>query len=322
MLNNGITAICDSWQIIGERELRVRGLQIINGCQTTFTLWNARAAIANSSGVLVNVKLIECPYNFALTIAETTNSQAALRAEDLISNEGVQSRLNREFSSLTPPWFYEVKRGQWGKMLGGQREKERYQDPAGGYRKLTSKELSQAVIAFAGFPGEAKDRIRDFLNKTPLSSIAPQEDKLHYDDVYNDSIVAVQLLLPAVIQRKVWKQVAGDKEAKEFLEYARYSIVWLIGQMLRDHYEIRTGLFPAERSATILVHLNEWFKPLYDIAVVTIQDTLERARDNDEFVGYREFFRTPSSYRRIHSNLGNSLRLVANYGNPLANLPA
>lgn len=329
LLNNGITAICDSWNIVNEdqvdrndKEVDVRGLQIINGCQTTFTLWNARTAVANDPSVLVNVKLIECPRNFALTIAETTNIQAALRAEDRISNEEVQSRLQREFLSLTPPWFYEIKRGEWGKMLGGQREKERYQDPEGGYRKLTSKEVSQAVIAFAGFPGEAKDKIRDFLNKVPLSSIAPHESKLNYEDVYNDSVIAVQLLLPAVTQRKVWKQVATEKESNEFLEYARFSIVWLIGQMLRDHYGIREGLFPADQSATILVPIEKWFIPLYNTAVITIQDTLERARDNDEFVGYREFFRTPSSYRRIHSNLRNSLRLAENYESPLANLPA
>ena len=207
-------------------------------------------------------------------------------------------------------------------MLGEQREKERYQDPTGGYRKLTSKEVSQAVIAFAGFPGEAKDRIRDFLNKESLSSLAPYESKLHYDDVYSESVMAVQLLLPAVVQRKVWKQVAIDKEANEFLEYARLSIVWLAGQILRDHYNVREGVFPAGRSAAVLAHIDDWFKSLYDVAFITISDTLDRAREGGEFIGYREFFRTPSSYRRIHSNLGSALRLASRIEDPRASLPA
>ena len=188
LLNNGITAICESWRFVSDNELHVRDLQIINGCQTTYTLWDARASIVDDPAVLVNIKLTECPPTFAPTIAEATNSQASLRAEDRISNEDVQIRLNREFSSMSPPWFYEIKRGQWSKMLGGQREKERYQDPLGGYRKLTSKEVSQAVIAFAGFPGEAKDRIRDFINKAPLTSLSPYESRLHYDDIYTDRV--------------------------------------------------------------------------------------------------------------------------------------
>lgn len=322
LLNNGITAICESWRFVSDNELHVRDLQIINGCQTTYTLWDARASIVDDPAVLVNVKLTECPPTFAPTIAEATNSQASLRAEDRISNEDVQIRLNREFSSMSPPWFYEIKRGQWSKMLGGQREKERYQDPLGGYRKLTSKEVSQAVIAFAGFPGEAKDRIRDFINKAPLTSLSPYESRLHYDDIYTDRVVAVQLLLPAVIQGKVWKQVAIDKADDDYMDYARYSIVWLIGEVLREHYQAREGLFSADRSAAILTQIESWFKPLYDIAVITIKDTLDRAIESNEFSGYREFFRTPSSYRRIHSNLRSSLRLAANYGNPLANLPA
>ena len=40
LLNNGITAICLSWSIDGN-QLRVQDFQIINGCQTTVTLWDA-----------------------------------------------------------------------------------------------------------------------------------------------------------------------------------------------------------------------------------------------------------------------------------------
>ena len=202
LLNNGITAICVSWKLEPNHRLIVQDFQIINGCQTTVTLWDARAAIQDDPNVLVTVKLAECPEHFANAIASTTNTQAAMRAEDFISNEPIQIRLQGEFGGVSPPWFYQVKRGEWSKMLGGQYEKEKYRDPEGGYRKLTSKEVAQATVAFAGFPGEAKDKIRDFLNKEPLSGIA-REGSLSYDRMYTQSLSARQLLLPAVIQRKV-----------------------------------------------------------------------------------------------------------------------
>ena len=58
-------------------------------------------------------------------------------------------------------------------MMGGVSEKGKFRDSAGGYRKLNSKEVAQAVVAFAGYPAEAKDKIRNFLNKESVSSIAP-----------------------------------------------------------------------------------------------------------------------------------------------------
>ncbi len=321
LLNNGITAICDSWQIVNNNELQVRNFQIINGCQTTLTLWSVRAVIANDPSVMVTVKLTECPPHFALTIAQTTNSQAALRAEDFISNEDVQSRLQREFGALNPPWFYQIKRGEWGKMLGGQREKQRYQDPAGGYRQLASKEVAQAVVSFAGFPGEAKDNIRSFLNKETVSSIA-RESEFSYSGIYTSQIVATQLLLPAVIQRMVWKQVVVDKADDDWLEYARFHIVWLIGEVLRSHYQFEGNLFPASRATSILANISEWFGHIYNIAVHTIRTTLQQSREAGEFSGYREFFRTPSRYRLIQSNLPGAIRFASGFGNPMANLPA
>jgi hypothetical protein len=320
LLNNGITAICLSWSI-SDGQLRVQDFQIINGCQTTVTLWNARATVQDDPAVLVVVKLTECPEHFAEKIASTTNTQTALRAEDFISNEPVQDRIKRDFAGLKPPWFYQIKRGEWQKMLGGPREKEAYRDPVGGYRQLNSKEVSQAVMAFVGFPGEAKDNIRSFLNKDTVASIA-REGEISYASVYTSNVAAVQLLLPAVIQRKVWKQVVEDKAEDDWLEYARFHLVWLIGDILREHYRFNDTLFPAHRASKLLAHIGDWFKPIYTVAVAAIRNSLEESKQRGEFSGNREFFRTPSKYRVIESNRRGALRLAANFGNPTANLPA
>ena len=321
LLNNGITAICASWEIEPNYKLTVRDFQIINGCQTTVTLWDARATIQDDPNVLVTVKLAQCPEEFANEIASTTNTQAAMRAEDFISNEPIQIQLQTEFNAMNPPWFYQVKRGEWNKMLGGQHEREKYRDPEGGYRKLTSKEVAQAAVAFAGFPGEAKDKIRDFLNKETLSGIA-REGSFSYERVYTESLSAKQLLLPAVIQRKVWRQVAEDKEQEDWLEYARFHIVWLIGDILRDNYGIEHSfLFPAARAETVAVEIDNWFHAIYHVAVAAIRTTREAAESRSQYRGHREFFRTPSNYRAIESNQVSALQMAKNFGDPTVNLP-
>ena len=221
---------------------------------------------------------------------------------------------------MNPPWFYQVKRGEWQKMLGGPTEKERYRDAAGGYRQLNSREVAQAVVSFAGFPGEAKDKIRNFLNKESVSSIA-RESEFSYAGIYTDSVSAPQLLLPAMIQRKVWKQVAADKAAADWLDYARFHIVWLIGDILREHYQQRDHLFPSSRASLVSAQIDNWFDPIYQIAVAAIRSSIEPIRNSDQYPGHREFFRTAANYRTMESNLRNAIQLASNFGNPTANLP-
>ena len=318
LLNNGITAICLSWQLGDGDRLFVQDFQVINGCQTTVTLWDARAAIQNDPDVMVTVKLAECPSHFADTIARYTNTQASLKAEDFTSNEPVQLRLQKEFSTMNPPWFYQVKRGEWSKMLGGQQEKSRYRDEQGGYRKLTSKEVAQALVAFAGFPGEAKDKIRDFLNKETLSPIA-REGEFSYSRFYNDKLSAKQLLLPAMVQQSVWKRVSEDKASEDWLEYSRFHLVWLIGDILRDHYHMRgQHLLPAARSELLTAQISDWFPSLYNVAVVAIRNA---KLDAMEYPGHREFFRTAANYRLIESRSLGALQMARDIHDPTANLP-
>ena len=320
LLNNGVTAICQSWQLKGDI-LEVENFQIINGCQTTVTLWDARAAVQNDPNVLIAVKLTECPVHFSDTIAWATNNQSKLRAEDLVSNEPVHNRLKQDFARLSPPWFYQVKRGEWGKIMRPA-DKEAYRDPAGGFRQINSKDVAQAVLAFAGFPGEAKDKIRLFLDKGPVSSIA-KESEILYDQIYTDNATASQFLLPVLIQRRVKQQVNVDKAQDDWLDYARFHIVWLIGDILRDHYNLTGGhLFPAHRAATLSAQLSDWFNDIYNVAVVAIDEALEETDSKGEFTGYREFFRTAAHYRTIESKLRGALRLASRSRvNPIANLP-
>ena len=322
LLNNGLSAICQSYRL-AENSLYVRDFQIVNGCQTTVTLWNTRAAIPDDPSVLVNLRLIECPEHFHKLIADTTNTQAPLRAEDFISTDKIQIGMQRQFHAQSPPWFYQVKRSEWSRMIGGPREKERYADATGNYRWLKSKDVAQAVVAFLGFPGEAKDKIRFFFDGTLSSEFGD----LAYNDVYSEGLSAPQLLLPAQVYHNVINQVTQDKRDVEqgpnidWLEYARLHLVWLIGELIRNKYRLPREIISKEKSIGLSETIDSWFPHLYNIARACLGDVVAQAKRESSFRGPREFFRSQGNYRTALDRLPDAVAFARQFGDPFSALP-
>ena len=131
--NNGITATARS--IIAEDKpsglfiTRIKGFQIVNGGQTTASLWRASQEDPppDLDSVYIQMKLSavdeEATGNLVARIAEYSNTQNRINAADLTSNHPFQiqfERLSRDTwapqkaGELTPTkWFYERARGQW-----------------------------------------------------------------------------------------------------------------------------------------------------------------------------------------------------------------
>ncbi len=325
LLNNGITAICDSYKHLPDGVIAADNFQIVNGCQTTVTLWNTRALIERDPQVLVNLKLIECPEHLHKLIAKTTNTQTPLRAEDFVSTDPLHgTTLQPQFSTLS--WFYEVKRGEWGHMTS-KVTRERFREDNGGFRRLKLKDVAQAVVAFLGFPGEAKDQIRSLFEGTLSSG----HDELSYKDLYNKDTRAIQLLLPALVQRRVIAAVAGDmgspdivEAEREWLSYGRLHLVWLVGEMVRMRYQMDgRKLLPVDRSGALYGSMDHWFQGLYGTSKIALRNSVKLAKDRDTYRGPREFFRSSGNYGLVRDNLLNALEMAKDFGsgNPLNLLP-
>ncbi len=317
MLNNGLSAICESYKLDGS-SLMVRNLLVVNGCQTTETLWNVRAAIQDNPNVLVNLKLMECSETFHPLIARTTNTQAPLRAEDFISTNTIQRELQRQFDSLIPPWFYQIKRSEWSRMTPGKRK---YLEPDWkSYRWTKSKDVAQALVAFIGYPGEAKDKIRLFFEEKLSSAYG----EVSYKEIYSEGISAAQLLLPTILYKAVNEFIKNDKDKPEYdwLEYARFHLLWLIGELLRDYYGVPRAVFSKAMSQTLIDCLDAWAFGLYGIALHSVSALVEDLRESGVYSGHREFFRSAANYQTMLNRIRGSRNLARNMGkDPLANLP-
>ena len=113
--NNGITIICDEFEVSG-RIVKLKNFSIVNGGQTT-TLLHKSKDINKLKDLYLPCKIIrtigatEDEKNaFSLEIAKATNSQKAIKQIDLKSNAPEQIRFGNEMRNVGV--FYQTKRGE------------------------------------------------------------------------------------------------------------------------------------------------------------------------------------------------------------------
>ncbi|GJL63118.1 MAG: hypothetical protein NPIRA04_17720 [Nitrospirales bacterium] len=114
-LNNGITIVCDKFDAVTDPDnphVKVKNMQIVNGCQTATTL-----AMAQTEGTLArDVRVIARIYatkdsELVNKIVRTTNNQNRISSRDLRANDQVQIDLENGF--LIHNFFYERKPRQY-----------------------------------------------------------------------------------------------------------------------------------------------------------------------------------------------------------------
>jgi len=114
-LNNGITIVCESFDPVTDPDnphIKLKNMQIVNGCQTATTL-----ALAEREGKLVRdakvlLRIYEAPSSDLVDkIVLTTNNQNKIYSRDLHANDPVQVDMERAF--LTYNYYYERKPHQY-----------------------------------------------------------------------------------------------------------------------------------------------------------------------------------------------------------------
>jgi hypothetical protein len=113
--HNGITALCDSMSISDDgRTLSLVGLSVVNGCQSLTTIYNAservRSNEARDAHVLFRFYEIKDRL-FGDRVSINTNSQSAVKARDLRSNDRVMLGLKKAYEARYPDGMFLTKRG-------------------------------------------------------------------------------------------------------------------------------------------------------------------------------------------------------------------
>jgi hypothetical protein len=216
--NNGVTLICDRFDYNAlqseNHKVRVEGLQIINGGQTSKTIHRTLHAPQLTPGLdasglesaFVLVRLYQVPrdaQSFVQTITYATNSQNPVDLKDLRSGDDLQKNLELSIEQLG--FVYRRQRSE-GTLTP---------------TEITVGTAAEAVLAvWRGQPQQAKFRSGDRFGKL-------------YGDIFTTDLsgaqVVVAVLLFRIAENKRKRPPAG---APDFVRYASYFVAMLMGRSL------------------------------------------------------------------------------------------
>jgi len=248
--NNGISFVCRDFSVnddVNPPILEVRGFQVINGCQTTVCLSEAKQRAERWKNipdeVQVVVRFIKAPVKEVDLITLYTNSQNPISEMQLKSNDPLQKRLKKELDRYNPSYFYSIKEGEWQKLSS--KGKKRF-----GNRIIEMSEAAQSIYSFTNDPAFA----RRWKNKLFSEK---------YYEIFRKDISIEEIILPWRILKVVNEKIANYRQKefnklkkdpssfteeekndilrREFLIYSNLIILYFIGKLMQKRYKQYTS---------------------------------------------------------------------------------
>lgn len=111
-LHNGITAICSKMTIQGNI-LSVKDLNVVNGCQSLSTIFSCSESAKKAGNAYIMFRFYEIgDSDRADSISTSTNSQSAVKARDLRSNDKSVLAMKKAYELRYPDGLFVTKRGE------------------------------------------------------------------------------------------------------------------------------------------------------------------------------------------------------------------
>lgn len=111
-LHNGITAICSSFEL-KDNILHTKGLNVVNGCQSLSTIYSTSEAVRNSKDGYILFRFYEIADDSKCdSISNSTNSQSAVKARDLRSNDKSVLAIKKAYEQRYSDGYFITKRGE------------------------------------------------------------------------------------------------------------------------------------------------------------------------------------------------------------------
>ena len=109
--HNGITAICSKIDI-RNGQATVKDLNVVNGCQSLSTIFNCGETAKKSCGYILFKFYEMANSEKADKITNSTNSQSAVKARDLRSNDKIVLSIKKNYEQMYPNGYLVTKRGE------------------------------------------------------------------------------------------------------------------------------------------------------------------------------------------------------------------
>ncbi|MEW6450772.1 MAG: AIPR family protein [Pseudomonadota bacterium] len=110
--HNGVTALCNKLEL-KENILDLRGLSVVNGCQSLNTILSCSETVKKLDDSFIMFRFYEIPQrDRADRISIYTNSQSAVKARDLRSNDKRVLSIKKAYELKYPNGYFISKRGE------------------------------------------------------------------------------------------------------------------------------------------------------------------------------------------------------------------
>lgn len=111
--HNGITAICNQMSLDHDGTFKVKGLSVVNGCQSLNTILSCSEKVKTLDNAFVMFRFYEIPHRErADRISVSTNSQSPVKPRDLRSNDKRVLGLKKLYEQKYPQGYLITKRGE------------------------------------------------------------------------------------------------------------------------------------------------------------------------------------------------------------------
>lgn len=220
-LNNGITIICDRFsinKIPGNASISFENMQIINGCQTSVTLYTAykNNELKDDTKVLLKVHQTE-DKELVEKIIVATNNQNPINPRDLKANTSVQKEMQNYFYTVFN-LFYQRKRNDFTDIEGHEVKKSNI---------ISNEKVGQAALAaLLSLPHKALGS---------KSSVFTTE----HDNIFKKDFLRIVLsyAIHSTIE-KFKKSYKTDMQVEsEIVKYGTYHITYLVYKMICKNVE-------------------------------------------------------------------------------------
>lgn len=282
-LNNGITILCDRIVIgPGGTKYTLHRPSIINGCQTASTIrevFKLGKLEPNIGYVLLRI-ICTTDESLAMDVITASNTQTAVRARDLISEQQIHKEIEAEME--TYGYFYERKKNMYASKPRSKR--------------IELERVAQLYLAMVlQKPADAKNKKREIFGA-------------FYEQIFNPSINAKKLLVGHLFYQLV-DNIVNTTDAfklsatglrKSIIKNSRFHILALIYRQIFENNESSWNKVLEQIPDLTINKLKEQYgdavNAIISKVVHYVEDDLVRS---EEGFNVQYFFKATSSFEKL-----------------------
>jgi hypothetical protein len=288
-LNNGITILCDNYQIKpGGEVIEVKNPSIINGCQTASTILEAyklEKIQPNTGIVLVRIIQSSDPL-LKEAIIKASNTQSVVKNRDLISEDPIQKELEEQFRNMG--YIYQRKRGATIDIVDNKKNIIDLEKSAQAYMSL-----------FLELPAEAKNKKAEIYDD-------------YYKEIFHNQISANSLLISSYILDLFREKIKKSKNIfpEDHLSLFGNALLHFL-PLFNKWVLIPEGIILED---VILMHHKDALKIILEKFEKNSSNILNRLvgvmvkiKKGSDFKNYQYFFKSSGSLNKILNTQGGEV---------------